>query len=225
MKADTFEKTEISSDGAIKAVIFDCDGVILDSRAANAALYNRILSHFKRGPLTEEQLAFVHSHTLQESLKRIFREDSLVKAADQFWQEMDYGPISELLSLEPGLIECLELLSTRYKIAIATSRTRTMPQVLQRFGLNHYFDMVVTAADVRHPKPHPESLDKILAFFNIAPQQACYIGDSEVDREASQRAGVVFIAYRNENLEADHHLSRFSDLIPTLERLIPPQVG
>jgi len=200
--SSTNAKTILSrDDGAIKAVIFDCDGVIVDSRKANAHLYNQFLSHFNKGILSEEQIDYVHCHTLQESLEYLLVE-----------------PLIDLLTLEPGLLECLEKLTLRYRTAIATSRTRTMKQLLQRFGLDPYFDMVVTSLDVRHPKPHPESLNKILLSFEITPQAACYIGDSDVDRETSQRAGVLFIAYRNEQLEADHYISHFHELIPLLEQ-------
>ena len=143
-------------------------------------------------------------------------DSRLIEEAKRLWQEMDYGPLIDLLALEPGLIECLEKLTARYRTAIATSRTRTMKQLLQRFGLEPYFDMVVTSLDVRHPKPHPESLNKILSSFEIPPQAACYVGDSDVDRETSQRADVLFISYRNEELKADHYISHFNELIPLL---------
>ena len=94
-----------------------------------------------------------------------------------------------------------------------------MADLMGRLGLNPYFELVVTSLDVRYPKPHPESLTKIISFFDITPQEACYIGDSDVDREASQRAGVLFIAYRNENLETEYHLDHFSGLMPLLEQL------
>jgi HAD superfamily hydrolase (TIGR01549 family) len=131
---------------------------------------------------------------------------------------MDYEPLIELLTLQPGLMECLELLRRNYKTAIATSRTRTMGQLLERFGLNPYFDLVVTSLDVHNPKPHPESVNKILSYFDITPEEACYIGDSDVDRETSERAGVLFVAYRNEELKAAHHVSHFDELIPILKQ-------
>ena len=218
MSRNTLTKGNISSDGAIKAVIFDCDGVIVDSRAANASLYNQFLSHFNKEPLNEDQLNYVHCHTLQESLKFLLGDASLIREAERLWQEMDYEPLIDLLALQPGLMECLKLLRRHYKTAIATSRTRTMGQLLDKFGLNPYFDLVVTSLDVRHPKPHPESVNKILTYLDITPDEACYIGDSDVDRETSERAGVLFIAYRNDELEAAHHVSHFDELIPILEQ-------
>jgi HAD superfamily hydrolase (TIGR01509 family) len=163
----------------------------------------------------------VHCHTVHESLALLFSDDGLFEEADRFWQQMDYEPFTSLLSLQPGLIECLEALRPQYRTAIATSRTRTLEPVLRRFGLNGYFDMVVTSNDVRNPKPHPESLQKILSFFNLTPLEACYIGDSGVDREASQRAGVLFFAFGNEGLEAAYRLNHFAELIPLLARLAP----
>ncbi|NIR95113.1 MAG: HAD hydrolase-like protein, partial [Gammaproteobacteria bacterium] len=101
------------------------------------------------------------------------RDDKLIREANHLWQEMDYQPLIDLLSLEPGLLECLEQLHHHYKVAIATNRTRTMDQVLEKFGLHPYFELVVTALDVQNPKPHPESLNKILSYFDIKPQEAC----------------------------------------------------
>ena len=218
MSRNTADKEEFGSDGAIKAVIFDCDGVIVDLRAANASLYNQFLSHFNKEPLNEDQLNYVHCHTLQESLKFLLGDESLIREAERLWQEMDYEPLIELLTLQPGFMKCLELLRRHYKTAIATSRTRTMGRLLQRFKLNPYFDLVVTSLDVHHPKPHPESVNKILAYLDITPDEACYIGDSDVDRETSERAGVLFIAYCNEELKAAHHVSHFDELIPILKQ-------
>jgi len=209
----------VPANGSIEAVIFDCDGVLVDSRAANAAFYNQILARFNKEPLTEAQLTYVHSQTVYESLAYLFRGDDRLPEAERFWRTMDYGPINKMLTLQPGLIECLKDLHGRFKTAIATNRTTTMGGLLRRFGLERYFDLVVTSLDVQNPKPHPEAIQKILFFFGLSSREACYIGDSTVDQETARRAGVLFIAYRNQDLQADHHLSEFAELIPLLERL------
>jgi len=54
------------------AVIFDCDGVMFDSRQANINFYNHLLAHFDLQPLTEDQVAYVHMHTADESVRLIF---------------------------------------------------------------------------------------------------------------------------------------------------------
>jgi phosphoglycolate phosphatase len=212
----------MSSDaGLIKVVIFDCDGVLVESRAANAVFYNQILAHFNKATLTDTQLTYVHARTVYESLAYLFQGDSRLPEAEHYWRTMDYGPINRLLTLQPGLIECLAELHGRFKTAIATNRTTTMPGLLRRFDLERHFDLVVTSLDVRQSKPHPEAIHKILSFFGVSNRQACYVGDSTVDEETARRAEVLFIAYRNENLRTDHHLSHFSELIHLLERLSP----
>jgi phosphoglycolate phosphatase-like HAD superfamily hydrolase len=84
--------------------------------------------------------------------------------------------------------------------------------VLETHGLTRYFDMVVSSLDVEHPKPHPESLIRILEVLEIGRESALYVGDSSVDEETAKAAGVPFVAYRNETLPADYHASRMWDV-------------
>ncbi len=60
--------------GRIKAVIFDCDGVMFDTTDANAAYYNRILAHFNRPVLTPEQFAYCHMHTVDNALRYLSKK-------------------------------------------------------------------------------------------------------------------------------------------------------
>ena len=101
------------------------------------------------------------------------------------------------MEIEPGLIEILELLKKRFYLAIATNRSASFQTILHGFDLDKYFDYCVTSSDVKHPKPHPQSLLKILDHFQLSKKQALYIGDSEIDLKTAQRAGVNFIAYKN----------------------------
>ncbi len=78
-----------------------------------------------------------------------------------------------------------------------------MKYVMEQFGLWPYFDMVVTALDVKNPKPHPESLIKIVETFKLDRTETVFVGDSEVDRQAAQSSGIKFIAYKNRELASD----------------------
>jgi HAD superfamily hydrolase (TIGR01509 family) len=92
-----------------------------------------------------------------------------------------------------------------------------MDRLLAEFNLTEQFDLVVTSFDIPRPKPHPDSLLKILSHFNIIPRQALYIGDSQVDADAAATAGVPFVAYRNRTLPTQYHIESLKDLEELLE--------
>ena len=116
--------------------------------------------------------------------------------------QVDYAPFIKDMVMEPGLKELLSHLKPKVRLAVATNRSNTIANVLDQNGLSGLFDMVVSSLDVQHPKPHPESIHKILDFFNLGPHQAVYIGDSPIDLETAKAAGVHFIAYGNGTLPA-----------------------
>jgi len=188
------------------AVIFDCDGVMFDSRQANIHFYNHLLEHFGLPPMKDSDVAVVHMATAQESVRHIFRGTPYVEAAQAYRTRVAYTPFIRYMSMEPGLVELLEFLRPRYGLAVATNRSNTIDEVLVSHGIKDYFDIVISSLDVRHPKPHPESIQKILSFFDLSPKQVLYVGDSQVDSDTAKAAGVPFVAYKNRGLDADHHI-------------------
>jgi len=198
----------------IKLVVFDCDGVMFDSRRANREYYNQILARFGRPPMDQDELDYVHMHHVEDSVRHIFRrypEDLAV--ADRYRRELDYTPFLQYMQMEADLLEFLEYLRPERKTAISTNRTTTMPIVLEMFELAAYFDQVVTARDVANPKPHPEALEVIMRTLAVGPEQTIYIGDSSVDREHTAAAGIPLIAFKNPGLEAEYHVSSFMEII------------
>ena len=89
-------------------------------------------------------------------------------------------------------------------------------------GLTEFFDLVVSSLDVEHPKPHPESLFKILDFFQVGPERILYVGDSVVDEETARRAGVPFVAFGNEALKAYRHVRAMAEIRALLKDSVPP---
>ena len=202
---------------SISAVIFDCDGVMFDSRQANINFYNHIFTHFGLPPMTTEDIEFVHMNTAKESLNHIFRDSPHLAKAQEYRLKLDYTPFIEAMVMEPGLKEVLNFLKPNYGLAVATNRSNTIGRVLESNGLSHYFDIVVSSLDVTNPKPHPEPIFKILDFFGIEPQECFYVGDSEVDFQVCQAAAVPLIAYKNKALRTPIHVESLAEVKDVLK--------
>lgn len=196
----------------LKVVAFDCDGVMFDSREANRAYYNHVLDHFHLPAMTPEQLAYAHMHTVDESLAHLIPDEATREAAQAYRSRLGYLPFLKYMQMEPGLISLLETLRPRFKTAVATNRTDTMARVLADNHIDHLFDLVVCALDVQFPKPHPEALEKVVGHFSVSPGEVIYVGDSSVDELAARGAGIPFVAYRNPDLTAEHHIRHLKEI-------------
>ncbi|MBA4390676.1 MAG: hypothetical protein C0399_07045 [Syntrophus sp. (in: bacteria)] len=203
----------------IDCVIYDCDGVLFDSLEQNRKLYDHIAVSTGRAALTEEEINFCHTHTVYESIHYVFRDnETLEKKAVDYWKNnINFADFIPYLKMEPNLMEVLAKLKERgITRAISTNRTTSMKYIMEEYGLYPYFDMVVTALDVENPKPHPESVEKILKMFTLNREDVLFIGDSDVDRKTARSSGVKFIAYKNEDLEADGFIDDHLNLLAFL---------
>ena len=199
--------------GRVKAIIFDCDGVMFDSRKANTAFYNSILARFEKPGLTDEALEIVHMYTAEESINYLFRDDPQLQEVQKFRKQVDYQQFIPFMTMEPFLEEVLESLKKKYRLAVATNRTNTIHPLLKAFKIEHFFDTVVSALDVNNPKPHPEAVFKIVNHFGIDAGEAVFVGDSPVDRETAMQAKVFFVAYKNSLLQADNNIDDLRELL------------
>lgn len=201
----------------IRVIAFDCDGVMFDSVQANMDYYNSILEHFGKPLMTPEQFVHAHMHTANDVLANLFSDPEALEAALEFRKKMSYWPFIKDMKIEPGLKSLLEKIRPKYKTAIATNRSDTMQGIITEHGLEGFFDLVVCALDVKNPKPHPESLIKIVEHFGIKPSQALYVGDSVLDEMAAKAAGIPLVAYNNKELSAKYHITNLEEL----EEILP----
>lgn len=198
--------------GLPSVVVFDCDGVLFDSREANIRFYNFVMERFKKPPLRPDQVDYIHMHSARESLEYLLGGGPELEEVWEFCQSLDFRIFNRYLRKEPGLDDLLRYLKPRCRVALATNRTVSTRDLLASFHLDHAFDLVVTAADVAYPKPHPESMQKILKTFGALPDQVLFVGDSQVDALLAQDTGVVFAAYKNPSLAARIHVLSFAEL-------------
>jgi len=189
---------------------------MFDTERANKAYYNDLLSHFGRPPLTSDQFSYAQMHTVDEAIAYLFPDPHSFEAAQKLRKQTGYDPYLQYMEIEPDLIPLLKKYTGRLKLAVATNRTDTMNKVLAVHGIAKYFDLVVTALDVPHPKPHPDPLLRVLEYFHVAPDEMLYVGDSELDDLAARAAGVTLAAYDNDSLAGDYHITSLKEL----ERII-----
>lgn len=192
--------------------MFDCDGVMFDTTQSNKTYYNNILAHFGKPPMTDEEFRYVHMHTVDDSLDFLFKDKAMRLAAQRVRREMTYQPLIKYMEIEPFLKPLIKKLRPAYHTAVATNRSDTMQGVLAEHGLEGWFDVVICALDVQHPKPHPEGLLTILSRLNLSPLEAVYIGDSELDEIAARESGIPLIAYDNPSLSAAYHIQNLGQV-------------
>ena len=192
--------------------MFDCDGVLFDSRQANVLFYNDLLRRFGRPPMGEADIDQVHVRTAADSVAYLFRDDPRLAEAERLRPSLDYTPYISRMVPEPTARPALERLRLLCRLAVCTNRTNTIGAVLAHHGLAPYFDLVVSALDVPRPKPYPDQLVRALAVLGCPAQAALYVGDAAVDMEAARLAGVPFVAYRNRGLTAAAHIERLDEV-------------
>ena len=199
----------------LKLVIFDCDGVMFDSKEANRVYYNHVLAAFNCPAMDEEELRYVHSHNVFESVIHIFRNHPHIdkNEVNTYREGLDYSPFLNYMRITPDLLDFLQKITPDYHRAISTNRTNTMDMILDIFTLRPWFEIVVTASNAPRPKPAPDGLHMILNHFNLQVNEAIYIGDSPVDRDHCASLGMRLIAFNNPELQADYHVNCFMDIL------------
>jgi HAD superfamily hydrolase (TIGR01509 family) len=181
-------------------VIYDCDGVMFDTLESNYIFYNRIMEYLGRPHLdrTDEKARTVlHTYSFMDVMAYFFAGDERSEEALAFARTIHYRDLAPYMRMEEGLVETLDRLKGHVSLAVCTNRAISMDMIIEDFGLTGYFDCVMTAARVANPKPHPEPLLKVLEHFGIAPEEALFLGDGEVDLLSARDAGVPFVAYKS----------------------------
>lgn len=205
----------------LKLVIFDCDGVMFDSKQANIEYYNHLLRHFEHPPMDEEEVCYVHMHNVINSIAYIFRHypKQQLDNVHDYRCKLDYSPFLQFMKMEEDLIEFLEKIKNQFHLAISTNRTNTMESILNIFALDQYFEKVMTSSNAGKPKPAPDALLEILDYFQCEVDEAIYIGDSIIDQQHAQSCGMKLIGFKNQDLDADFHVNSFLEIL-TLQPFI-----
>jgi len=202
----------------LKLLIFDCDGVLFDSKLANINFYNYILEKVGRSPLTPEEVEFIHMHSVKECIEFLFRDyPEKLEFAKNIQKNTPYELFFRYIKPEEGLIEFLNWAKKYFYLAICTNRTTSTFPLLEHFNLKDYFDFVMTASQI--PKNDPSALLTILEHFKVKPENVLYIGDSEVDKNLCDKCKVKLVAFKNPKLLANFHVKNYKELKKLIETI------
>jgi HAD superfamily hydrolase (TIGR01509 family) len=187
----------------IELLMFDADGVLFESFESNIAYYNAIFAQVGEPPLDADEEIKSISYAAADVFKLRARENAeMLARIHGVARTIDQRPFFDLLrppfELRPFMME----LKRRYRLALATNRSATVPALVEHLKLADVFDAIASALDKVAPKPAPDILQLCLERARVKPANAIYIGDSPIDREAAEAAGVAFIGV---GTRVDHH--------------------
>lgn len=177
-----------------KAVLFDVDGVLLDTWDFIFGAFEYTLTTHGHPIPADELIQKAMGKPLLEFYKTIFPNidpNIFGKTHHQYQQgKFDLGKPF------PNAKKTLKRLKKAgFSIAAISNRARNSLLIsLDRVKLLEFFDLVVSAEDVKNPKPHPDHVYQALKKLKVKPNQAYMVGDTDVDILAGKSAGIKTIA-------------------------------
>ena len=200
--------------------VLDCDGVLFDSKAANTAYYNHIRHAVHLPPMSMEEATYSHMASTEEALERII-PNALKQEAIRIRKATSYrDTFMPMMQPSPHMVTFLQnMQKLGLPLALCTNRSDSVHEVLQHFGIDHFFALIITITRAQ-PKPSPEGLLQISTKWNTEPASLAFLGDSLVDQQAASAAGMPFWSYDNPDLKADLHISNFKELNEIIKAML-----
>lgn len=213
----------------IKAVIFDMDGVIIDSEPDHIKFEQQIFNSLGFSISLEYHNKFVGttSHYMWDELKKKYSLKSTVEQLVKDDREKYFNYLCSLEKLKPidGIKKLIKMLNdNEYKLAVASSSPlNVIEKVVKLVGLDEYFDFLVTGDYVKRSKPAPDVFLYAAEKLMVKQNECIVIEDSSNGVIAAKEAGMFCIGYRNlnsgnQNLKpADLILENFNEISKVID--------
>lgn len=204
----------------IKLIIFDLDGVLIDTKETHFLTLNKALQEVD--PVYEiswnEHLAKYDGLKTNQKLAILSTEKKLPeKYHKQVWDRKQELTLNELNNITPSdtLVECISKLQGQgYLIACCSNSIRkTVNTVLAKLDIIQYFDLILSNEDVENSKPHPELYWKAMSMLKVLPEETLIVEDSPPGLLAAQRSNANILRVESsKNLSYLYVLDRIENL-------------
>lgn len=218
----------VERESGVRAVIFDMDGVLVDSECA----YRSCVSEYfeKLGyPLTDDELDVMAGASVAKSYDLLSGWWERATGEWRFGGDIDReiceqaGQVDYAAIMFEGVPETIAGLSERgYRLAIASSSPRdVIDHVLEACGISGYFELVTSGADFEESKPNPAIYLHTLDALGLSAEECRVVEDSDYGITAAVQAGIIVIARREERFGfsqkgATYFIDAFSGLLDLL---------
>ena len=187
------------------AILFDMDGVLVDSLDSWWKALNSALKRYKHQEITRDEFMKTYwGHDLKANLKRL----QLNPEVAQFCN-VTYGNHIDYIHIYPDTKVTLQRLSTYKKAIITNTPTDCARQILKKFNIEPYFQQIITSDDVQKAKPDPEIVFKACERLGVDPKTVILVGDTVSDVKAGQAAGCIVVGLKT---PADITIQTLSEL-------------
>ena len=212
---------------SVDAILFDMDGVLVDSEPLHFATTNAVLG--RRGRRLDardyEGLKGLTDLALFERLgARFGLSEAPVALAAERVGDVLVAMAEGILLPTDGALECLiALRADGLRLALASSATRSQVQlVVDKLGIGRLLGAVVSADDVTHGKPAPDIFLAAAAKLGVPPADCLVVEDAVLGIEAARAAGMSAVALVPEGQDAAAHVAAGAlAVLPSLRELTP----
>lgn len=190
---------------APSAILFDMDGVLVDSLDAWWKALNSALQRFKHQEITRDEFSKTYwGHDLKANLRRLHLNPEVAKFCN-----ITYGNHLDSVTIYPETKDVLKSLVSYKKAVITNTPSDCAWQILRKFHIEQYFEEIITSDDVIRSKPDPEIVCKACKRLGVDVTTVLLVGDTESDVKAGRAAGCTVVGL---SIPADITIQRLSEL-------------
>ena len=210
-----------------KAVIFDIDGVLIDSYRAHLQSWQQVAHGYGR-EMTEESFGSTFGRTSREIIRILWKEVALSEEEIEAFDQEKEAAFREIVATDYPWMEGAEnliatLFEAGYRLAVGSSGPKENVQLmLSQLTQRKWITSAISGSDVTYGKPHPEVFELAAKKLDVSPNMCAVIEDATAGITAANAAGMVSIGLAStghrhaEYAEANHLVAHLSELSPAV---------
>ena len=187
----------------IKAIIFDLDGVLVDTKIIHFEALNLALKKYNFKEISmDDHVKIFDGLPTNEKLKILNKSENLSKnfffKINKYKQKITSSILKKKIKPKKNILDIFKYLHKDYKIGVATNAVKSTLEIcLKNLGISKYVDFKLSNEGINNPKPNPEIYLRTFIKFGIYPSEALIVEDSHYGREAAISSGAKLLPIKN----------------------------